>query len=47
MSYPLSHKEAYREKSLLSGDGIHPNDERYRIMAAAARPTVMMVLERH
>jgi lysophospholipase L1-like esterase len=43
--YALSHEEAYRSKSLLSNDGIHPNDEGYRIMAGAALPSIMMVLQ--
>jgi acyl-CoA thioesterase I len=42
--YAISHEQAYRESSLLSGDGIHPNDEGYRIMAGAALPSIMMVL---
>ena len=42
--YALSHEEAYRSGSLLSRDGIHPNDEGYRIMAGAALPSIMMVL---
>jgi len=33
--YDLSREEAYRSQSLLSADGIHPNDAGYRIMAAA------------
>jgi lysophospholipase L1-like esterase len=44
--YALSRKEAYRSKSLLSGDGIHPNDEGYRIMARAALPSITMLLPR-
>jgi acyl-CoA thioesterase-1 len=43
--YTLSHKEAYREKSLLSGDGLHPNDAGYRIMADNALPSVTTVLQ--
>jgi len=43
--YALSHEEAYRSNSLLSGDGIHPNDEGYRIMAGAALPSVLKVLQ--
>ena len=43
--YALSHKEAYREKSLLSGDGLHPNDAGYRIMADSALPSVTTVLQ--
>jgi lysophospholipase L1-like esterase len=43
--YALSHNESYRAKSLLSGDGIHPNDEGYRIMADTALPSIMMVLQ--
>jgi lysophospholipase L1-like esterase len=42
--YALSHDEAYRSKSLLSSDGIHPNDEGYRIMAGTALPSILMVL---
>jgi acyl-CoA thioesterase-1 len=38
--YALSHNEAYRTRSLLSSDGIHPNDEGYRIMADAALPSI-------
>ena len=44
--YAVSHREAYRSKSLLSSDGIHPSDEGYRIMAGTALPSVMMVLRR-
>jgi lysophospholipase L1-like esterase len=43
--YALSHEEASRSKSLLSRDGIHPNDEGYRIMADTALPSIMMVLQ--
>lgn len=43
--YSLSHKESSRAKSLLSGDGLHPNDAGYRIMASAALPSVMMVAQ--
>jgi lysophospholipase L1-like esterase len=43
--YALSHNEAYRSSSLLSSDGIHPNDEGYRIMAGAALPPIMMMLQ--
>ena len=43
--YSLSHREAYRSKSLLSGDGLHPNDAGYRIMANAALPSVMMLVQ--
>lgn len=42
--YAFSHQEAYRWKSLLSGDGIHPNDEGYRIMAATALPTIVSTI---
>ena len=42
--YALSHKEAQRTTSLLSSDGIHPNDVGYHIMAGAAAPSVMLVL---
>ncbi|MBV8374480.1 MAG: SGNH/GDSL hydrolase family protein [Candidatus Eremiobacteraeota bacterium] len=42
--YGLSHKEAYRSKSLLSGDEIHPNDEGYRVMATTVLPSIMMLL---
>jgi lysophospholipase L1-like esterase len=41
--YALSRREAYREGSLLSGDGIHPNDSGYRIMADAALPSISEV----
>jgi lysophospholipase L1-like esterase len=43
--YDLSHKEAYRWKSLLSSDGLHPNDKGYRIMADTALPSIMTVLQ--
>lgn len=43
--YALSHKEAYRSKSLLSRDGLHPNDAGYGIMASAAMPTIATLLQ--
>lgn len=43
--YALSHSEAFRANSLLSRDGIHPNDAGYRIMAATALPSVMMMFQ--
>jgi len=43
--YALSHNEAHLSKTLLSGDGIHPNDEGYRIMADSALPSIAMVLQ--
>jgi acyl-CoA thioesterase-1 len=42
--YALSHDEAYRSRSLLSSDGIHPNDEGYAIMAEAASPSISLVM---
>jgi lysophospholipase L1-like esterase len=42
--YALSHRQAYRAHSLLSADGIHPNDAGYRIMANAALPAIAAVL---
>jgi lysophospholipase L1-like esterase len=42
--YALSHDQAFRSNSLLSADGIHPNDEGYRIMADAALPSIMTLL---
>jgi lysophospholipase L1-like esterase len=41
--YALSHAQAYRTASLLSSDGIHPNDAGYRIMAAATLPFIGLV----
>jgi acyl-CoA thioesterase I len=38
--YALSREQAHRENSLLSSDGIHPNDMGYRIMADAALPSI-------
>lgn len=43
--YALSHRDAGRSKSLLSSDGIHPNDDGYRIMADTALPSIMMLLQ--
>lgn len=43
--YALSHEQAYRSTALLSNDGIHPNDGGYRIMAAAAMPSIVTVLQ--
>jgi lysophospholipase L1-like esterase len=43
--YALSHDKAYLRKSLLSSDGIHPNDNGYRIMADTASRSIMMVLQ--
>jgi acyl-CoA thioesterase I len=43
--YALSHKDAYLSKSLLSSDGIHPNDAGYRIMAGTASPSIVMMLQ--
>jgi lysophospholipase L1-like esterase len=45
--YDLSHRDAYRWKSLLSRDGIHPNDAGYRLMADAALPSIRMVMRPH
>jgi lysophospholipase L1-like esterase len=41
--YALSHRESSRSRSWLSGDGIHPNDEGYRVMTEAALPSVRRV----
>ena len=38
--YALSREEASRSMSLLSRDGIHPNDAGYRLMARAALPAI-------
>jgi len=38
--YTLSLREAARKNTLLSDDGIHPNDDGYKLMAAAAYPVV-------
>ncbi len=43
--YAVSHENAFRSKRLLSNDGIHPNDDGYGIMAAAASPTIMMLMK--
>ena len=42
--YALSHEDAYRSKSVISRDGIHPNDEGYRLMADTTRPAIALVL---
>ena len=42
--YDLSREQAHRSQSLLSGDGIHPNDAGYRLMADAALPPIMALL---
>jgi lysophospholipase L1-like esterase len=42
--YALSQRESSRSKSWLSSDGIHPNDEGYRVMTEAALPSVRRVL---
>jgi acyl-CoA thioesterase I len=43
--YTLSHQEADRSNSLLSSDGLHPNDKGFRIMGDTALPSLMSVLQ--
>jgi len=42
--YGLSLKDAPHAGTLLSADGIHPNDRGYAAMASATRPIIRMVL---
>jgi lysophospholipase L1-like esterase len=44
--YALSHGRADQWKSLLSSDGIHPNDAGYRILANTALPSLARLLRK-
>jgi lysophospholipase L1-like esterase len=42
--YRLSIREASRKNALLATDGIHPNDDGYKLMAEAAYPVVQRMI---